>query len=92
MVVDRTRAQFVAEIDGWNLELLRQTYKHVDAMFEAWGPFLTWLHNKERLKSFERQIRRPLIPSRHFKEVRGVGFSKGSMAFFEPTNSFETGF
>ncbi|MCP8322307.1 MAG: hypothetical protein H3Z52_15425 [archaeon] len=53
MVVDRTRAHFVAEIDGWNLEcdeLLRQTYKHVDAMFEAWGLFLAWLHGKERLK------------------------------------------
>ena len=53
MVVDRTRAHFVAEIDGWNLEcdeLLRQTYKHVDAMYEAWGLFLTWLHGKERLK------------------------------------------
>lgn len=53
MVVDRTRAHFVAEIDGRGLEddeLLRQTYKHVDAMSEAWGLFRTWLYGKERLK------------------------------------------
>jgi len=53
MVIDRDVAQFVAEIDIRGLgdnELLRQTYKHVDSMFEAWGLFETWLYGKERLK------------------------------------------
>jgi len=53
MEVDRTRAHFVAEIDVRGLEddeLLRRTYKQVDAMCEAWGLFRTWLYGKERLK------------------------------------------
>jgi len=53
MEVDRTRAHFVAEIDGRGLEddeLLRRAYKHVDAMSEAWDLFGTWLYGKKRLK------------------------------------------
>jgi len=53
MVIDRDIAQFVAEIDVRGLgddELLRRTYKHVDAMFEAWDRFLAWLYGKERLR------------------------------------------
>jgi len=53
MVVDRTRAHFVVEINGRGLEddeLLHRTYKHVDAMLEAWDLYRTWLYGKERLK------------------------------------------
>jgi hypothetical protein len=53
MEVDRTRAHFVTEIDMRGLgddELLRRTYRNVDAMSEAWVLFNTWLYSKERLK------------------------------------------
>jgi len=53
MVIDRDIAQFVTEIDVRGLgddELLHRTYKHVDAMLEAWDLYRTWLYGKERLK------------------------------------------
>jgi len=53
VIIDRDIAQFVAEIDVRGLgddELLRRTYKNVDAMSEAWNLFNTWLYSKERLK------------------------------------------
>ena len=53
MVIDRDVAEFVTEIDVRGLgddELLRRTYKHVDAMTEAWELYRTWLYGKERLK------------------------------------------
>lgn len=52
MIVDRTRAHFVAEIDARGLQenvIPQQVYKHIDAMFEAWNRFTTWLHSSERL-------------------------------------------
>lgn len=51
MTVNKRRAQFIVEINARDKEeqqLLREVYRHVDALFEAWKQYGTWYNGEER--------------------------------------------